>query len=258
MDQTRKTVPSVSVVSPAYQAARFIGAAIESVMSQSYEDWEYIIVDDCSSDGTPEIIDRYVRTDPRITLIRNERNLGPSNARNTAILATKGRYLAFLDSDDLWEKEKLTEQVRFMNKPGLALTYTAYTRINERGDRLGLVEPPRRVNYRMMLSSNHIACSSAIVDTTACGKALFPDLQMRQDHALWLQLLRSIAWAHGVSTPLMRYRVRPGSVSSNKWKAARYSWRLLTEIEGLSLPHALFHFVRYTYLAAAKRSWSKK
>ena len=248
-----KTVPSVSVVSPAYQAARFIGAAIESVMDQSYEDWEYIIVDDCSTDGTPEIIDRYVKTDPRLTLLRNERNIGPSNTRNRAILATKGRYLAFLDSDDLWEKGKLTEQIRFMTKTDLVLTYTAYTRINARGDPIGLVKPPLRVNYRMMLSSNHIACSSAILDTTSCGKVLFPDLRMRQDHALWLKLLRSVPWAHGLPTPLMRYRVRSDSVSSNKLRAAAYSWRLLTDIEGLRLPKAIYHFVRYGCLATAKR-----
>lgn len=249
--------PPVTVISPLYQAARFVAATIESVLAQSYEEWEYILVDDCSSDITTSIVKRYATADSRITLLQNTRNLGASATRNRAIIAARGRYLAFLDSDDLWTKAKLSEQIRFMNESNLALTYTAYTRVNERGDPIGIVLPPTRVNYRITLSSNHIACSSVIYDTAVFGKALFPDLRMRQDHALWLKLLRVVDWAYGIATPLLKYRVRHDSLSANKLSAASYSWRLLTDLEHLHFPAALYHFGRYALSAVSKRVRSR-
>ena len=120
-------VPIVSVISPMYQAARFIDATIESVLGQSYQSWEHILIDDCSSDGTAEIVRRYADRDPRLRLLSNSNNLGPSGSRNKGIRAARGRYLAFLDSDDLWEIEKLKEQIGFMTESDLALTYTACT-----------------------------------------------------------------------------------------------------------------------------------
>ena len=245
--------PPVTVISPLYEAARFVGATIESVLEQSFEEWEYILVDDCSSDSTASIARRYANADSRITLLQNTHNLGPSATRNRAILAARGRYLAFLDSDDLWTRTKLSEQFRFMKESKLALTYTAYTRIDDRGNRIGLVLPPSRVNYRITLSSNHIACSSAMYDTAILGKALFPDIRMRQDHALWLKLLRLIDWAYGIDEPLLRYRVRRDSLSANKLRAASYSWRLLTDLEQLRFPVALYHFGRYALSSVTKR-----
>ena len=249
--------PPVTVISPLYEAARFVAATIESVLEQTFEEWEYILVDDCSSDSTASIARRYANADSRITLLQNTHNLGPSATRNRAIVAARGRYLAFLDSDDLWTKTKLSEQIRFMKESNLALTYTAYTRISDRGNRIGLVLPPSRVNYRITLSSNHIACSSAMYDTKLLGKELFPDIRMRQDHALWLKLLRLIDWAYGIDEPLLRYRVRRDSLSANKLRAASYSWRLLTDIEQLRFPVALYHFGRYAFSSVTKRIRAK-
>ena len=246
-------VPIVSVISPMYQAARFIDATIESVLGQSYQSWEHILIDDCSSDGTAEIVRRYADRDPRLKLLSNSNNLGPSGSRNKGIRAARGRYLAFLDSDDLWEIEKLKKQIGFMTESDLALTYTACTRINEQGDPIGIVVPPPRVNYRMMLSTNHIACSSAVFDSMVFGKALFPNLGMCEDHALWLNLLKTVDWAQGLNVPLTRYRVRRDSLSANKLHAAKYSWKLLSEVERLQFPRALYYFVRYAYFASAKR-----
>ena len=245
--------PTVSVISPAHQAERYVGATIESVLSQSYQEWEYVLVDDCSTDGTAGIIERYARADRRIRMLRNPANLGPAGTRNRGVREATGRYLAFLDSDDLWEPAKLTEQMRFMTASSLPLTYTAYTRIDERGEPIGVVDPPPRVDYRMMLSSNYIACSTAIVDTAALGVPSFPELRMRQDHALWLKLLRATEWAHGLGVPLMRYRVRRDSLSANKVRAARYTWRLLVDVERIGVARASYHFVRYALLATAKR-----
>ena len=249
-----RTSPLVSVITPAYQAERFIGDTVESVLRQSCQEWEYLLVDDCSTDGTTRIIESYANSDERVTLLRNKANIGAAGSRNRGIHAARGRYLAFLDSDDLWEPTKLTEQMQFMTRSNLPLTYTAYKRVDADGQPIGLVEPPARVDYHMMLSSNHMACSTVIVDTATFGKPMFPDLRLRQDHALWLRLLRTADWAHGLGEPLMRYRVRRDSLSANKVRAARYSWQLLVKEERLGFARALYHFGKYAFLATAKRS----
>ncbi len=247
---------TVSVVTPMYNAASHIGDAIGSVLRQTHGDWEMLVVDDCSSDDSAEIVSRLARRDKRIKLIRSRENLGPAEARNIGIEASEGRYLAFLDSDDLWHPEKLQRQIEFM-RSGARLSYTAYQKISEDGAHLGRPIPVRdEVGYAQMLNTNAIPCLTAMLDVRQVGKRYMPAVG-HEDYAYWLNILRDGVVAHGLNQVLAYYRVRSGSVSNDKLKAAGFQWRIYRRVEKLSLPRSLYHFTCYTYHGLKKQRIAK-
>lgn len=234
--------PLVSVVTPLYNAAPFVSDTIYSVMAQSLPDWEMLIVDDCSSDGSVDIVSGLAEQDRRIRLIRLPTNSGPAVARNTAIEAAGGRYIAFSDSDDQWLPEKLEAQVEFMRSNGYAFTHTYYEKMTESGKRTGqVVKPPARLSYNDMLKSNQVGCLSTMYDAQALGKVYMPIIRKRQDYGLWLSLLKRVPFVHCLPECLALYRVRSGSVSSNKVEMLRYNWQLFRRIEQLGLVDSLYY-----------------
>jgi teichuronic acid biosynthesis glycosyltransferase TuaG len=243
---------AVSIVTPAYNAARHLPATIDSVLGQGYRDWEMLVVDDCSTDGTRELVARYAARDPRILLIAQPRNGGPARARQAAVEQAQGRYVAFLDSDDCWLPQKLERQLEFMRGTGAAFSHTAFRRMSADGARLGRqIGVPARLTYAQLLGNTAIATSTAIVDREATGPFRMTDTYY-DDFALWLEITRRGFPAFGLNEDLMRYRVTGGSVSRNKLRSARMVWRLYREVERLALLPACWAFVRYASHAVLK------
>jgi len=242
---------TVSIVMPAYQAASYVGEAIKSVQSQDMSDWELLVVDDGSTDKTAAIVMGYCDADSRVRLIRQE-NSGPAMARQAAIEVAKGRYIAFLDSDDYWLPEKLSRQLDFMRNTGAAITYTRFRRMNQDGSTLGhLIKIPDHIDYSGLLCNTAIATSTVIVDRYLTGPFRMTKTYY-DDFVLWLDLLKRGCEARGLQLDLMRYRVLGQSVSRNKTKSAKMVWRTYREIERLSPPVAAWCFAHY-----ALNAWRK-
>lgn len=250
--------PLCSIIMPCYRASAYIGKSIQSIQNQTFTDWELIIIDDASHDGTVEFLDeQFVRKDARIRLIGLEQNGGAAVARNTGIEAAQGRYIAFLDSDDIWLSHKLEKQLRFMQDNEYALTFTGYDKISETAEPLGYVGVPEKVNYRQLLKANIIGCSTAIYDTQVLGKVYMPLLRKRQDFGLWLRILKKIDYAVGLNEPLTVYMIRQGSVSSNKKEAAKYNWILYREVERLNIVASCYYFIHYSIRGVLRSKFPK-
>lgn len=249
---TMNVSPLVSIVTPAYNAARHIQEMIASVQAQTLADWELIVVDDYSRDETASVVRGFADRDPRIRLIEQAKNSGPAAARQRALDAAKARYIAFLDSDDIWLPGKLEDQIAFMRKTNAALTFTAFRRISEDGSSTGrLVGVPRRLSYCDLLKNTAIATSTAIVDRVKTGPFSMTRTYY-DDYALWLSILRGGYVAHGLRQDLMRYRVVSRSVSRNKGRSAYWVWRLYRDVEKLSLLRAIWCFMNYAVRASIK------
>jgi teichuronic acid biosynthesis glycosyltransferase TuaG len=241
----------VSIITPAFQAARFIGDTIASVRAQTYPFWELIVVDDRSSDSTCDIVERVAQEDSRVKLIRQSSNLGPVEARDTALKSSTGQFVAFLDSDDVWLPEKLERQLSYMRSQKAAISFTRFRRISEDGSRVGRLIPiPRRLTYGQLLRNTAMATSTVVIDREMVGPFAMTKTAC-DDFALWLEIVGRGFESYGLDDDLMRYRVVSSSFSRNKRKYALKVWRTYRDI-GLSLPHAAWCFVNY-----AGRAWLK-
>lgn len=225
--------PSVSVLMPVYNAARTLPRAVASLHAQDFADWELILSDDASTDRSWARAQELAGADTRIRAIRAETNGGAARARNAALDAARGRYIAFLDADDAWLPEKLSRQLGAMQSQGAALSYTGYWRVRPDGTRQE-VRVPASVDYAGLLRGNIIGCLTAVYDSAALGKVPMPDIRRRQDYGLWLKILKRIPQAHGLPEPLALYHQSAGSLSSSKLSAQVDTWRLYRQIEGLS------------------------
>ncbi|WP_122665809.1 glycosyltransferase family 2 protein [Pseudomonas viridiflava] len=239
--------PAVSIVMPSYNAAGFILPSIASVIAQSYSDWELLIVDDASHDDTVACVNAHYGTEPRVRIITLPTNQGAAVARNTAIDAARGRYIAFLDCDDQWLPHKLEYQLQFMAREGCAFSFTAYEKVKGNNEVVSAVGVPARTTYHSMLKTSVVGCSTAMYDTQHFGKVLMPLVRMRQDFGLWLALLKRVPHGCGIQEVLVRYNVRSDSISSNKRRAALYTWRVYRQVEKLPLPTALWCFGNYAF-----------
>lgn len=237
----------VSIITPSYKSEKFIFQTIESVLSQTYQNWEMIIVDDISPDNANDIIEGYIKKDSRIKLLKLEENSGPAIARNRAIKEAKGRYISFLDADDLWNTDKLEKQINFMNDNNLAFTYSSYNLIDEYGKDLGTFTTKVNITYDSMLRTCSVGCLTAIYDTKKLGKIYMPLIRKRQDYGLWLKILKEIDTAKGILEPLATYRILKDSVSSNKLNAAHYQWKIYRKVEKLNIFESIYYFIYYMY-----------
>ena len=243
----------VSVITPVYNLASYLGDAIESVRRQSYSDWEHILVDDCSTDRSWEVLCEYSEKEPRIKVIRLQRNSGAAEARNTAIRAAGGRYIAFLDGDDIWEFDKLEVQIGSMKEGALGFTFTDYIEVDEKNtETVGIVKGPDRVSAEDILRSNPICCSTAIYDTKYVGKVYMPLIRKRQDGGLWIRLVQRGLEPTKITKSLMRYRVRPNSVSSNKLAAVYYVWLLYRRVLDLGFVASTWRAICYAFISIGK------
>lgn len=245
----------VSIITPVYNKENYIAQTIDSIRAQTFENWELLLIDDCSTDRSAEIIAEYQQKDARIRYGKLAQNGGAAVARNEALERAKGRFVAFLDADDLWKPEKLEKQLAIMRDRGLGFTYTAIGMIDENGNARKGKRPVRaQVDYRFLLSNTVIACSSVVIDRKVIGDFRMPLVRKGQDFATWLSILRKGHTAYGLDEALVRYRVAPGSISSNKWGALARTWRIYREQEHLPLLPALGYFTRYAF-HAVKKYW---
>jgi teichuronic acid biosynthesis glycosyltransferase TuaG len=242
----------VSIITPAYRAAQVIPATIESVLAQTWPHWELLIADDCSSDATREVVRKWSARDPRIKLIELERNGGPAAARNAALALARGRWIAFLDSDDLWLPQKLERSIAFATQQGAALVFTGYRRIAADGSHTGrYIGVPAQLSYRQLLGNTAIATSTVLVDRSLTG-----DIRMQKvyydDFVCWLGIVQRGLRACGLDEDLMRYRVMQKSVSRNKGRSAREVWKIYRGVLGLGPLAAGWYFANYAGRALLK------
>lgn len=233
----------VSVIMPTYNCGKYIAQSVDSVINQSISDWEIQIVDDCSTDNTYEVLKPYLNKYPNIHYYRLPENGGPAVARTEAMKRASGKYIAFLDSDDLWLPDKLEKQISFMERTGAKFSCTAYECMNSEGISLNYaMVPPEKTSYRKCVRlSNPIGNLTVMYDQEALGKFEVPMIKKRNDFALWLQILKVTPFCYGMPEVLGTYRMgRKDSVSSNKLKQAKYHWQLYHDIEKHGFIRSLF------------------
>lgn len=238
-------MPRVSVITPAYNAEATLAETVASVRQQQFQDYEHLIIDDGSSDLTAKIVEDISRLDSRVRLLRLDENKGAAVARNVGIEAAKGDFITFIDSDDLWLPHKLSKQIEFMEGQKIPFSYSAYERIDNSGNKLGIVGVPEKVCYKELLKTCVIGCLTVAYDVRCFGKVYMPPIRMRQDYGLWLKLLKQIDFAYGITEPLALYRINKGSLSRNKIKAARYTWKVYRDLEKLGLIESGYYFAHY-------------
>ena len=239
----------ISIITPSYNSEEFIAETIECVINQSYKNWEMIIVDDCSTDKTQEVISQYVEKDNRVKLIINETNSGPAISRNKAILESTGKYIAFLDSDDLWTDFKLKSQLNFMEKHDYKFTYSYYSQITEEGQMIKDIDNlPEKVSYKSTMLSNKIGCLTVMYNKEYFGNILMENIRNRQDYTLWLKLLKKVDYAYCFPEVSAKYRIRKGSISSKKLKLIKYHWHIYRNIEKQSFFKSFYYVLHYITL----------
>lgn len=251
----------VSIITPVYNCENYIKETIENVINQTYTNWEMLLVDDCSTDKSEEIIKEYTNKDERVKYFKLKENSGAAIARNFALEKTTGRFIAYLDADDLWKNDKLEKQVKFMISNNYVFTCTDYEKIDEEGKSLNkIIRIPERVNYNLYLRNTIIQTVGVMVDTKTTGKEVLemPNIRRRQDAATWCQILRAGHDCYEVPENLSYYRVVSNSLSSNKLKAVKGTWYLYRKIEKLPLWRTCYCFVGYAFNAIKKRIYSKK
>lgn len=230
----------VSVIIPTFNSEKFILEAILSVQNQSYTNWEIILFDDCSTDATLSIVSELALQDKRIKYSKLSKNSGTGVARNSAMAVAKGKYIAFLDADDLWKPNKLELQINFMQSNILPFTFSFYDCIDEEGKSLNKrVEAPLNLSYRQLFFCNYIGNLTAIYDVNYFGKIPISSIRKRQDWMLWLTVLKKIKVAHTVTESLAYYRVRDNSLSTSKFDLIKYNFAVYRKFHGFSFPIAV-------------------
>lgn len=237
----------VSIVTPSFNSSKFINKAIESVLSQTYQNWEMLITDDCSSDDSCMIIERYVEKDDRIKLFRLNENSGAGVARNNSISKAKGQFIAFLDSDDVWMPEKLEKQIAFMKNRNCALSCTSYMTINEYDEVIGMVLAPNLHTFFENKCDDKVGFSTAIYDCERLGKRFMPTIRKRQDWALVMSIMKDCKVAYGMKQPLGYYRKGQDSLSKNKISLVKYNIAAYQKVLGWSYIKA-FIFLWLVYI----------
>ena len=244
----------VSIITPSYNSSKFIKDCVASVFSQTYKNWEMIIVDDCSKDNSKEIISELSTKDKRIKPIFLEKNVGAAEARNVAIRQSKGKYVAFLDSDDLWNPKKLEKQLSFMYENEIAFSYTNYQFMSENGEDLSnIISAPEKMTYDSYLKNTIIGCLTVIIDREKSGEFEMPNIRSSHDMALWLLIMKRGFSAYGLDENLARYRIVSTSNTASKWHAVKDVWKVYRQVEKLSFIYSTWCFVWYAFNAFKKR-----
>ena len=227
--------PLVSVIIPTFNSEKFIAETIQSVQSQSYQNWEIIIVDDASTDKTISIITGIAQFEPRLKWFQLIENSGTGVARNTALEHANGRYIAFLDADDLWKPEKLQKQIDFLLANNIPFTFSSYDCMNEEGKSINkTVIPPQNLSYRQLFFCNYIGNLTGIYDTQFFGKIPISPIRKRQDWMHWLTLLKKIKIAKAVPESLAIYRVREDSISASKIDLVKHNFAVYKQYHGFN------------------------
>lgn len=247
----------ISIIVPVYNVEKWIRETMDSVMAQTYPDWELLLVEDGSSDGSRSVIADYMeeKQDPRIRLLCQPCNQGAAQARNRGLKEASGRYIAYLDADDLWAPEKLERELAFMKEKKAAFAFTGYEFADETGAGTGkVVRVPETLVYRQALSNTTIFTTTVMFDTEKIPKDLLEMPQIKsEDTALWWKVLRQGYTAYGLDENLVRYRRAGRSLSSNKLEAVRRIWNLYRREAGLSVIKSCGYFCFWAVRAVRRR-----
>jgi len=244
----------VSIITPSFNSSKYIKETVDSVLRQTYENWELIIVDDGSKDSSANIIQDLTNTDTRIKGFYFDKNIGAAEARNIAIQQAKGKYIAFLDSNDLWELEKLEKQISFMQTEDIAFSFSTYQPMSEDGSKLySIIHAPKIVTYSAYLKNTIIGCLTVVIDREKAGNFEMPNIRSSHDMALWLLIMKRGFDAYGLDENLARYRIVSASNTSSKWRAAKDVWKIYREVEKLSFLYSSWCFLNYAFNALVKR-----
>ena len=246
----------VSVIVPVYNAEKFLIETINTVLNQTYSNWELILVDDCSTDNSAEIIEQYMKKDERINIYNNNENSKAAISRNNGISLAAGRFICFLDADDLWDSKKLEKQIRYINVHNCAFSFTGYEFADENGIPNGKkVFVPDKINYKQALKNTTIWTSTVMFDMNKLSKEdiYMPNVARGQDTATWWKVLKKIDYAYGINEILSYYRRSEETLSSNKFVALKRTWNLYRNIERLNIFISIYNFCWYCFNAIKRR-----
>ena len=245
----------VSIIVPVYNAEEYLDYTINSVLNQTYQNFELLLVDDCSTDKSKKIYNKY-KEDKRVIWIEQTENCGAASARNRGVERAAGRYICYIDADDLWKKEKLEKQIEFMEKSGCTFSFTGYEFADANGKPLGtIVNVPKKINYKQALKNTTIFTSTVMFDMNKISKEdiYMPNVRRGQDTATWWNVLKKIDFAYGLDEVLAIYRRTSNSLSANKIQALKRTWYLYRNIEKISFFKSLYYFCWYCFNAVKRR-----
>lgn len=236
----------VSIITPTFNSASYIAETILSVQNQTYQNWQLIIVDDGSTDETISIIQEIQKAESRIQLIVQSKNVGPAITRNKGIELAKGKYLTFLDADDLWFPDFIQNSIAIIQQTTIPFVFSSYRRSDEA---LNFIYSdfivPQKVTYTDILKTNSISCLTAFLDIETLGKKFMPIIHKRQDMGLWVQYLKEIPFAYGIQEPKAIYRIRKNSLSRKKSTLIKYQWQFYRKVENLSLIQSTYYMIHW-------------
>jgi len=238
----------VSIITPTFNSEKFISETIQSVQNQTHKNWEMLIIDDGSSDSTIQIIKSMVAKDYRIKINSLPQNVGPAKARNVGIESAQGKYMTFLDADDIWFNDFIENSINTIKSTKIPFVFSSYRRSNEN---LEFVFSdfivPEKVTYTDILKTNSISCLTAFIDVGVLGKKTMPEIRKRQDMGLWLKYLKQIPYAYGVKEPKAIYRIRENSLSRNKTHLLKYQWQFYYGVENLGFFRSVYFMLHWMY-----------
>jgi len=238
----------VSIITPVHNSAAFLNATAVSVLLQTYSDWEWLLIDDHSTDISWAVMQELAHKDPRIKLFSNTMSKGPGSTRNIGIQQASGHYMTFLDSDDCWFPEFLEKSIHVMQTTGVGFTFASYERWDEKFEQqFESFNIPEKVTYKDILYTCPIFTSTVMINIEKYGKILMPNLLRRQDYAFFLDYLKVVPFAYGIQEPLCKYRVRKSSISGNKKKVIRYQFNVYYNHQKLGLVKSVFYMLHWAY-----------
>ena len=247
----------VSIIMPTYNSILFIENSINSILKQSYRNFELLITDDNSTDNTVFLIRKYMNLDTRIKLFQNDKNYGAAISRNISLNFAKGRFVAFCDSDDIWLYNKLQDQINFMISNNYYFTYTYYNLFINQYIVGKQIISPNKVNFQKILKNNYIGCSTVIYDQKKIHGFFFPLLKKRQDWAMWLSILSILDYAYCYPFSLTLYRVHDNSLSKNKFKLIKYNYNIYYKYLNYNKFKSLFYLIRFLFFYFKFKLFSK-
>lgn len=246
--------PLVSIIMPCYNAERYIAQSIESVLAQTYTNWELLITDDCSTDNSVKIAQKYSLQDDRIKLLVSDEHHGIAGTRNLSLDRAQGRFIAFLDDDDLWMSDKLEKQITYMLDNEIGFSYTSYELIDKNGISMNkIIMANDVIDYKKYLRNTIIGCGTVTLDREIVGDFRMPNNGTSDDMALWAQLMRKGFKAYPLNEELQKHRITGESASSKHLKASHDVWLVYRECENLNLIQSSYNFVCYAFNAVKKR-----
>lgn len=243
----------VSIITPAYNAEQYLSMTIESVLAQTYQNWELLISNDCSTDNTQKIIESYMDKDNRIKTINAEKNGGVSAARNLALGQAAGKYIAFVDSDDLWHPQKLEKQIAFMQNNNYAFTYTSYQMVDETGQKLNrYIYSAEKMQHTDVIKNTLIGCLTVVVNREVVGDFAMPLIPHTEDTMAWYEILKRGFTAYGMPEVLSYYRVSTTSMTSNKVKMVKLQWDTYRSYCKYGIAKSSYYLCCYAFNAVKK------